>query len=147
MKDLFIQNPTQDAVVVADKMFGYHGGMLDIGEEEVKQVVSRASNLLLMEATSSSANRVGDALEEVLLKAKRIATGYNLFSAKQTIVRISYSPQNPLMMGEMENLVEFAENFHSECKFIWGVREDDHLAGADISVLLLAANLKRLCDE
>lgn len=144
MKDLFIQNPTQDAVVMADKMFGYHDGMLDIGEEEVRQVVSHASNILLIETSSSSANRVGDALEEVLLKAKRIATGYDLFSATRTIVRISYSPQNPLMMGEMESLVEFAENFHSECKFIWGVREDDNLVGADISVLMVAANLKQL---
>lgn len=147
MKDLFIQNPTQDAVVMADKMFGYHGGMLDIGEEEVKQVISRASNLLLIEATSSSANRVGDALEEIMLKAKRTVTCYNLFSATQTIVRISYSPQNPLMMGEMESLVEFAENFSPENKFIWGVREDDHLVGAEISVLMVAANLKLLCNE
>jgi hypothetical protein len=115
MKDLFNQNPTQDAVVMADKMFGYHDGMLDIGEEEVRQVVSHANNLLLVEASSSSANRVGDALEEIMLKAKRIAAGYDLFSATRNIVRISYSPQNPLMMGEMEGLVEFAENFHPEC--------------------------------
>lgn len=142
MKDLFNQNPTQDAVVMADKMFGYHDGMLDIGEEEVRQVVSHANNLLLVEASSSSANRVGDALEEIMLKAKRIAAGYDLFSATRNIVRISYSPQNPLMMGEMEGLVEFAENFHPECKFNWGIRDDDHLVGAEISVLMVAANLK-----
>jgi len=104
MRNEFIQHPAGNVIVEVDRLFGIRDGIIRIGVEESKAVISGAENILILSGRGSGTNRVYDSIKNAMLNAYSTAPGYDLFSASKVIVQIIYPANNELLFLEIGDM-------------------------------------------
>lgn len=141
MRNRFYTHPSDDIIVDVDQMYNIHDGIVSVGVEEVHMVVSGAENVIVLTGKGTGSNRISNAIEDAVLHTCKVATGYNLFSADKAIIKLIYPQNNPLMLSEIENIIQFAEMFTGIASFIWGISERES-ESSDVIAQIIASNLK-----
>jgi len=142
MRNEFIQHPTENVIIEVNKMFSIGDGIISVGIEELKEVISGVENVLLLSGKGSGQNRVSDSIEDAVLHTCATAPGYNLFAAEKVVVQLTYSAQHELTMEEIEGLTQFADMFPSSTRFLWGISKSKSMTSPDVIARIVAANIK-----
>ena len=95
----------------------------------------------MLTGKGTGSNRISNAIEDAVLHTCRVATGYNLFSADKAIIKLIYPRNDPLMLGEIEDIIQFTEMFTGIASFMWGISERES-ESSDVIAQIIASNLK-----
>jgi len=143
MRNEFIQHPAGNVIVEVDRLFGIRDGIIRIGVEESKAVISGAENILILSGRGSGTNRVYDSIKNAMLNAYSTAPGYDLFSASKVIVQIIYPANNELLFLEIGDMPQFAEKFLSKTEFLFGIIEHRTTKNSEVISNIIAKNVKK----
>lgn len=142
MKNMFIAHPTDDIIVDVEQMFSVYNGIINVGVEDIHQVISGSENTIMLIGFGTGSNRISNAIEDAVLHTCRVAPDYNLFSAEKVIIKLIYPHNNPLMVGEMGSITQFAEMFSSSASFLWGI--DENISdSAKVQAQIIASNIHK----
>lgn len=142
MRNRFYTHPSDDIVVDVDQMFNVHDGIIAVGVEDVHQTISGADNVIVLSGKATGSNRVSNAIEDAVLHTCSMASGYDLFSADKVLVKFIYPKNNPLVIGEIEGIHQFADMFSRDTHIIWGISERNDNQEAVVAQIV-ASNLQK----
>lgn len=142
MDNRFMLNPTDEAVLNAEKLYNVEHSLIRIGIEDVKAAIDTARNVIILSGNALGKMSAADAIEDAIRHADSVAPGYDFFSADKVLFQISYGSTHPLLDAETADLEHFAAKFPSTTSFMWGIAEDDR-NDDERTVRIMASNLKQ----
>lgn len=93
MRNRFYTHPTDDIIVEVEHMFNVCNGIVNVGVEDLHQVISGSENTIILVGIGMGSNRISNAIEDAIMHTCSVASDYNLFSAEKVILKLIY-PQN-----------------------------------------------------
>ena len=88
MKNQFIINPSEDVMFDAEKIYGVKHGIIQVGVEDLKAVIDKAENVILLEGKANGRHRTANAIEDAVLHTCSVAREYDLFTADKVLLLI-----------------------------------------------------------
>jgi cell division GTPase FtsZ len=142
MRNRFYTHPTDDIIVEVEHMFNVCNGIVNVGVEDLHQVISGSENTIILVGIGMGSNRISNAIEDAIMHTCSVASDYNLFSAEKVILKLIYPQNNPLMIVETDSITQFAEMFPSSTSFIWGISENNS-ENSEVQALIIASNVQK----
>lgn len=142
MRNRFYTHPTDDIIVEVEHMFNVCNGIVNVGVEDLHQVISGSENTIILVGIGMGSNRISNAIEDAIMHTCSVASDYNLFSAEKVILKLIYPQNNPLMIVETDSITQFAEMFPSSTSFIWGISENNS-ENSEVQALIIESNVQK----
>lgn len=145
MRTLFCNHtPTEDSIkeMAHDLGVFWNVDVLACDMNDVKAIMTDASNYVCVEGVGVGARRLPNALEDAVARCSEVAWAYHLFSAHHVLLRVEYNDEKPLLMEEQTRLHAFLSKFGDEAHLIVSLMADNEGVREDrLCVRILAADL------
>lgn len=146
MKNHFYHHaPTEEDIKeVADELGLFRNGhhLLACDINDVKVMMSSATNFILVEGIGNGSRRLSNAIEYAVIRCCGTAKPYILFSADKLLLHIEYNSEKPLLVEELAEVNTFVDMFEKEVLLITDMAIDnENVKGDTIIVYILAINL------
>lgn len=110
-------------------------GIINLDFNDVKTVMKDGGVAIMSTGYGEGETRVSEALRQA--QHSPLLNNNDIFNSQRVLLNITYSPDNTLMMSEMEEVKEFMNRFNRDFETKFGLAEDPSL-GAQVKITLLA---------